>query len=44
MAALGVAAGGVVSTRTALALIDVISARDTPPTRFTAARAGHVVT
>ena len=42
--ALSVAAGGVVSTRTALALIDVIRARDTLPTRFTDARAGHVVT
>ena len=44
MAALSVAAGGMVSTRTALALIDVISARDTLPTRFTDAQAGHVVT
>ena len=44
MAALSVAAGAVVSTRAALALIDVIRARDTLPTRFTDARAGHLVT
>ena len=44
MAALSVVAGGMVSTRTALALIDVISARVTLPTRYTDAQAGHVVT
>lgn len=44
MAALSVAADAVVSTRTALALIDVIRARGTLPTGFTDARAGHVVT
>ena len=44
MAAISVVAGGMVSTRTALALIDVIRARGTLPTGFTDARAGHVVT
>ena len=44
VAAQSVGTGGVITTRIGLTLVDVISARDTSPTRFTAARAGHVVT